>query len=454
MILDSVRDVIYFGGNNIMNGSNENRLEGFNIGKSKFYNTIDRKEKKYLSRSTLLWTVIGPGLLAAMGDNDAGGVISYCVTGMKFGISIFIPLCIFLIIIPYAVQEMSMRIGTISGSSLIKLIRKYYGRYWVKYHVVALIVENILMLSTEFIGMTAGLIVIGIPIWMGTAISLILVLSIIIFAGYKKKEKMALLIGSSNVIFIVIAFIVHPSAVTSSYNFMSLSLIHGNNDLVWYTAAIAGNSIAPWMVFFQNSAYMDKGGTGERHIFARRLDIRIGCIVQVIIAICILVSGAALSGHVQNIENAAPAELILGFTNYFGRGIGILFALGIFNAGLLASITISLSSSWCVADAFNWPHSLNNKIKEAHKFYAVYVGSAAVAALIILIPNLPLNYMALITQVIGGIIMIPIIIFIILLSNKKDIMGKYKNSLFINIRAYMIAAVLIGITILLLWSFL
>ncbi len=454
MILDSVGYVICFGGNNKMNGLNENRLEGFNIGKSKFYNIIDKKEKKYLTRSALFWTVIGPGLLAAMGDNDAGGVISYCITGMKFGISLFIPFCIFLVIIPYTVQEMSMRVGTMSGKSLIKLIEKYYGKYWMKYNVAVLIVENILMLSTEFIGMTAGLIVIGIPILIGTAISLILVLSIIIFAGYKKKEKMALLIGSSNVLFIIIAFIVHPSAVFIPHNFISFNLIHGNNDLLWYIAAVCGNSIAPWMVFFQSSAYMDKGGIGESHILARRMDIRIGCIVQVIIAISILIFGAALFGHVQNIENAGPAELILGFTNYFGKSIGILFALGIFNAGLLASITISLSSSWCVADAFNWPHSLNNKIKEARKFYTVYVGSVVIAALIILIPNLSLNFMALITQIISGIIMIPIIIFIILLSNKKEVMGKYKNSLFLNIRAYMIAAVFIGTSMLFLWSLL
>ncbi|WP_368491112.1 NRAMP family divalent metal transporter [Clostridium sp. BJN0013] len=437
-----------------MNGLNENRLEGFNIGKSKFYNSIDKKEKKYLDHSTLLWTVIGPGLLAAMGDNDAGGVISYCVTGIKFGISLFIPLCICLIIIPYAVQEMSMRVGTISQSSLIKLIEKHYGKYWVRYHVAALFVENILMLSTEFIGMTAGLIVIGIPIWMCTAISLVLILSIVTFAGYKKKERMALLIGSSNIIFIVIAFIVHPNVVTSPYNFMPLNLVHGSNDLLWYIAAIAGNSIAPWMVFFQSSAYVDKGGAGKSDIFERRVDIRIGCIVQVIIAICILISGAALFGHIQNIENAGPAELIIGFTDYCGRGIGTLFALGIFNAGLLASITISLSSSWCVADAFNWPCSLNDKIREAPKFYIIYIGSVIIAAMIILIPNLPLNYIALITQIIGGIIMIPIIIFIILMANKKDIMGKYKNTLFINIRAYMVAAILIGITILLLWNFL
>ena len=133
MILDSVGYVICFGGNNKMNGlnemdgRNEYRLEGLNIGKSKFYNIIDKKEKKYLTRSALFWTVIGPGLLAAMGDNDAGGVISYCITGMKFGISLFIPFCIFLVIIPYTVQEMSMRVGTMSGKSLIKLIENIMG---------------------------------------------------------------------------------------------------------------------------------------------------------------------------------------------------------------------------------------------------------------------------------------------------------------------------------------
>lgn len=414
-----------------MNQLNESSLDGFNIDNSKFKFNI------------LLLSLVGPGVLAAMGDNDAGGIISYCVTGAKFGVSLFIPLSICLSILTYTVQEMSMRLGTVSQKGFIALIGEYYGNFWMKYHLYTLLFQNILMLTTEFMGMTAGFIVIGVPPWMGTVISLGFILSIITFSGYLKKERIALLMGILNMVFVLIAFMVKPDIPSMVNAFVNWNYHGYSHNLLWYIAAIVGNSVAPWMIFFQGSAYIDKGVVAE-HIHLGRIDIRIGCIVQVIIAVCIIISGTALFGQIVNIENAGPALVIKALANHMGKAAGILFAVGIFNAGLLASITITLSSSWCAAEAFKWPHSLNDKISEAPKFYTVYIGSVIVAACVVLIPNLPLNYMALATQVIGGLLIIPILIFLVMFTNKEEIMGKYKNSLFVNIRACIVTVLLIG----------
>jgi Mn2+/Fe2+ NRAMP family transporter len=205
------------------------------------------------------------------------------------------------------------------------------------------------------------------------------------------------------------------------------------------------------MIFYQGSAYVDKGVVAENLRFGR-IDTCIGCVVQVSIAACAIIAGAALYGKMQNVAALTPAAVIGAFNTFVGHWPGILFGLGIFNAGLLASITISLSSSWSVAEAFGWSKSLNDKITDAPKFYAVYIGSIMVAAVTILIPNLPLIFIAVITQVIGGFLTAPILIFLILLTNNKQLMGKYRNSLFSNIRAWTISATLIGLAVLLLWN--
>jgi Mn2+/Fe2+ NRAMP family transporter len=153
----------------------------------------------------LFWALIGPGLLAAMADNDAGGMISYCVTGVKFGIGLFIPLVFCLAVVTYTVQEMAMRLGTVTQIGFTKLIGDHYGRSWLYYHLATLFSENLLTLLTEFIGMTAGLVILGLPLWISDLISLLLILSITVLTGYWTKERLALLIGALNVIFVVVA---------------------------------------------------------------------------------------------------------------------------------------------------------------------------------------------------------------------------------------------------------
>lgn len=426
----------------------QENLEKKNI---KFDDIVDNDTKGMKNKLLFLWALIGPGFLAAIGDNDAGGLISYSVTGMKFGISLFIPLSICLVIITYTVQEMSMRLSVVTQTGFTSLIKKYYGNLWIKYHITTICMENILMLTTEFIGMSAGLVVLGLPMWVSVLISLVLVLSVITMAGYWTKERLTLFIGFFNIVFIIIAFMTHPSIKNIAYTFIAWNYPKESQNLFWYIVAIIGNAVAPWMIFFQGNACIDKGIVKD-HIRLGRIDTTIGCIVQVVIAACVIISGAALFGQVNNIETLGPAQLILTFSSHMGRTAGILFGIGLFNAGFMAAITISLSTTWCVSEAFGWKQSLNSKLSEAPKFYGVYIGSVVIAACIVLIPNLHLNYITLLTQVISGFLMAPILIFLVMLTNKKELMGEYKNNLFINIRACIVAAILIVMAVLLIFN--
>ena len=426
-----------------MNESEQKTGNLLDANQSKFNEIISQPKKGGRRYILLLWAMLGPGLIAALADNDAGGIISYAVTGTQFGIGLFIPLTLCLVFITYAVQEMAMRLGVVTSKGYTHLVRKKYGKFWMYYHITALLVENLITLLTEFIGMSAGLVILGLPLWGSVLVSLLLVLSITVFTGYWAKERLALLIGFLNVAFIIVAFITKPSFQAIGNSFLTWSIPANSDNIALYIIALIGNAVAPWMIFYQNSAYIDKGVVSKNIRFGR-IDTCIGCICQVVIAACIIIIGASLFGNVPDIASAGPIDIIAALNTNVGFWAALLFGLGLFNAGLLASITVSLSSAWSVAEAFGWSKSLNDKIKEAPKFYAIYFINVFIAAAIVLIPNLPLNYIAVIAQVVGGILMAPILIFLTLLTSNKELMGEYKNSLLSNIRAWITVAILIG----------
>jgi Mn2+/Fe2+ NRAMP family transporter len=422
------------------------------VSKSKFQSIVTKNKTGWKRRLLVIWALAGPGIIAAMADNDAGGVISYAVTGAHFGIGLFIPLVICLAPLTYTIQEMSMRLCAVTQEGFSRLALRRYGKFWGYYHISTLAFENLLTLITEFIGMTVGLVLLGIPLLLSTMICLVLIVAFVVFTGYWTKERIALFVGLLNVIFLVVAGMTHPSLAAIGHAFSSWNVPHLlQGGVIWYVIATIGNAIAPWMIFFQGSGTIDKGVTAQEMRLSR-IDTAIGCIIQVIIAAGIILCGAALFGHVENIDGAGPSDIIISLNHVVGRWPAILFGLGLFNAGFLASITISLSSSWSIAELFGWSKSLNDKIWEAPKFYAIYIGSLVIAAFAILIPNLPLNFISVITQVIGGILMSPLLIFLILMTSDKKLMGEYRSKLFGRIWGWTMVALLIGLTIATFWQ--
>lgn len=398
----------------------------------------------------LIWVLMGPGLLAMIGDNDAGGVIEYAVTGMQFGIGFFIPFVLCLAPLTFTIQEMTMRLGAVTQTGYAKLIFRHFGRWWGYYSIGTLVIENLLTLMTEFIGMTAGLVMLGVSLWIADAACLVLVVSLALFTGYWTKERLALFVGALNAVFLLIALLTHPSFTAIGQAFASWSIPAAmRGHIVWFVIATVGNAIAPWMIFFQGSAVIDKGITAKQ-LRMGRIDTLLGSAVQVIIAIAIILCGAALYGHVAQVGALGPSAIISALVRSSGHIAAVLFAFGLFNAGFLAAITISLSSSWTIADAFGWARSLNDRISGAPKFYAVYMGSLVVAAGAILIPHLPLNFVAMLSQALGAMVMIPILLFLVVLTSRKSIMGAYANTVFTRIWGGAIVTMLVGLAVLLL----
>jgi len=287
--------------------------------------------------------------------------------------------------------------------------------------------------------MTAALGIFGFPHWATVLIVTILMGFMVIQGRYWTWEKIALAFCIINLIYIPAAFLVNPNWG----EVLRIGLVPHfpgglTGTMFFFLMANVGTTIAPWMVFFQQSAVVDKN-LKEKDIPWGQLDTAIGAFFTVLVAIfCIVVTAAVLYG--VNIQSAAEAAVAL---MPFSKYAGTLLAIGLFDAGFLGAICISLSSSWAVGEVFGWAHSLNNKVKEAPWFYAVYFGMLVSAGIVVLIPGAPLVTITLFIQVAATTLLPAALVFLILLLNSEELMGKYKNSRIQNVINFTIVIALI-----------
>lgn len=372
--------------------------------------------------------IAGPGIIVMVADNDAGGITTYAVTGAKYGYS----LVWFLVLlgpIAYFVQEMTVRLGAVTKRGHAEAIFDAFGSFWGWFSLLDLALTNFLTMITEFIGMTAALSIFGVPAWITVLICWGIMAFMIIQGRYWTWEKIAMVFCVVNLIYVPAAFLIHPSA-RDIFAGMIPQLPPGGitNDFFFLLMANIGTTIAPWMVFFQQSTVVDKG-VQEKDLRWSRLDTAMGAVLTVIVAVFVLaVTGKLLYG--VNIESAAQAAIAIMPINKY---VGTFIAIGLFDAGLLGAICISLASSWAFGEVFGWAHSLNAKVREAPWFYAYYFASIIFAGIVVLIPNAPLILITLFVQVSATALLPAALMFLLILLNNEDLMGKYKNSVFENI---------------------
>jgi NRAMP (natural resistance-associated macrophage protein)-like metal ion transporter len=311
-------------------------------------------------------TIAGPGIIVMVADNDAGGITTYTVTGAQYG---FYLLWFLLLLGPvaYYVQEMTVRLGAVTKRGHAEAIFTAFGRSWGWFSLLDLVLTDWLTMITEFIGMTAAMSIFHIPPVLTVVICWLIMGSMIMSGRYWTWEKITLVFCVLNLIYIPAAFIEHPSIrdiLTSSF-IPRLPPGGLTNTLFFLLMANIGTTIAPWMLFFQQSSVVDKG-LKERDIRFGKVDTAIGALLTVVVAaVLIIVCGQLLYG--QNINDAAQAAATIMPHNRF---IGTIFAIGLFDAGLLGAVCISLTSSWAFGEVFGWAHSLNQKVREAPWFYA------------------------------------------------------------------------------------
>jgi Mn2+/Fe2+ NRAMP family transporter len=376
----------------------------------------------------MFFIVAGPGIIVMVADNDAGGITTYTVTGAKYGFH----LLWFLILlgpVAYYIQEMTVRLGAVTKRGHAEAIFHAFGSFWGWFSLLDLILTDWLTMITEYIGMTAALRIFHIPDYVTVFLCWILMGTMIMVGRYWTWEKVALIFCIGNLIYIPCAFMVHPSVTDIVKGFIPHFPPGGfTNELFFLLMANIGTTIAPWMLFFQQSSVVDKG-LREKDIPFGKMDTVFGSILTVVVAVfLIIVTGKLLSG--VPVESAAQAATMLMPVNKY---IGTIIAIGLFDAGFLGAICISLASSWAFGEVFGWAHSLNNKIREAPWFYAYYFFTLVLAGTVVLIPKAPLVLITLFVQVVATTLLPAALVFLILLLNDENTMGKYKNSRYQNV---------------------
>ncbi|HEY1206114.1 MAG: divalent metal cation transporter [Bryobacteraceae bacterium] len=394
--------------------------------------------KKLWKMLRLYLLIAGPGIIVMVADNDAGGITTYTATGAQYGFHL-IWFLVLLGPVAYYVQEMTVRLGAVTKRGHAEAIFHAFGAFWGWFSLLDLVLTDWLTMITEFIGMTAALRIFGVPAWV-TVIGACLVMVWMVLQGrYWTWEKLALVFCGLNLIYIPAAFLINPPMHEVVHGLIPHFPPGGfTNELFFLLMANIGTTIAPWMIFFQQSAVVDKG-LQEKDMLGGQVDTAIGSVLTVVVAIfCIILTATLLPG--QNINDAAvAASKFMGINKH----LGACLAIGLFDAGFLGAICISLASSWAFGEVFGWAHSLNHKLKEAPWFYAYYMFVLALAGTVVLIPGAPLVLITLFVQVIAVTLLPAALVFLILLLNDEETMGQYKNTLFQNVANIGITAMII-----------
>ena len=392
---------------------------------------LHRNATNWRGRLVLALALLGPGVLVMLGDNDAGGVITYVQTGATYGLGLFLPLMILLGAVAYVVQEMTVRLGAVTRRGHAELIWKRYGPFWGWFSLIDLIVANVLTLMTEFIGIRLGGQALGLSTWLTVPAALVFVTVVLVFLRYWTWERISLFVAAFNLVFVPLALLSHPHWHAAAYAFAGHGwVVPGGFLSVTFLILISANigtTIAPWQLFFQQSCVVDKGLLPQ-DIRAGRRDLLLGVIGMVLVAMALIVLAAQTFSGAPNAQQLDAVAILAAIHAKLGESMMALFALGLMEAGLIATIVITASSAWAVGEAFDIDRSINAAPREALGFYLPAVVGTAIAAALVMIPGLNLGFLNLSVQVIATVFMPAAMLFLLLLLNDRELMGEHVNS--------------------------
>ena len=408
--------------------------------------------KRWKFRILLLFAVIGPGFITGNVDNDAGGVLTYSQTGAQFGYRLLwtlIPITVALIII----QEICSRMGAVTGKGLSDLIREEFGLRITFFMMLGILVVNFGNVISEFGGIASSLELFGVSKYITVPICAVIVWLIIVKGQYKTVEKVFLVASFFYIAYIVAGFFAEPAwmeALVATVKPPKLSEFR-SQPYLYMVIGLVGTTIAPWMQFYLQASIVEKGVT-KRQYNTSRLDVIIGCIFTDVVSWFIIVACAAtlyFHGH-HNIADAADAAQAL--RPLAGDYAYILFAMGLFNASLFAASILPLSTAYTVCEGLGFESGVDKKFREAPVFYWLYTILIVAGAGVILIPNLPLVKIIILSQVVNGIVLPFVLVFMLLLVNRKELMGEYVNSPIYNVVTWATVVVMVVLTVAMLWS--
>jgi NRAMP (natural resistance-associated macrophage protein)-like metal ion transporter len=408
--------------------------------------------RRWKTRILLFFAVVGPGFITANVDNDAGGIWTYSSAGAQFGhllLWTMIPITLALIV----VQEMTARMGAVTGKGLSDLIREEFGFRVTFFMMIGILITNFGNVVAEFAGIAGSLELFGLSKYYTVPVCAVIVWLIVVKGQYKSVEKVFLAASFFYVTYILAGVLAKPAwgnALIATVKLPSRGAWL-EQGYVYMVIGLVGTTIAPWMQFYLQSSIVEKGVT-RRQYRASQIDVVTGCIFTDVVAWFIIVACAAtLYAHgyrnVQDAKDAAQALRPLA-----GDYAYILFSVGLFNASLFAASILPLSTAYTVCEGLGFESGVGRKFGEAPVFYWLYTILIVAGAGVILTPNLPLVKITILSQVVNGIVLPFVLIFMLLLINDKELMGEYVNSRLFNAVAWTTTVIMIGLTIAWFWT--
>src|SRR3954451_18941158 len=391
----------------------------------------------------VFFAVIGPGFITAVVDNDAGGILTYSQAGARFGylpLWTLLPITVVLII----TQEMCSRMGAVTGKGLSDLIREEFGLRITFLLMGVLVMVNLTNVMSEFAGIASSLELFHISRYVSVPISAVAVWLLIVKGNYRSVEKIFLFACVFYVTYVISGILVKPDWKEAAiYSVRPVLLLEPG--YIYMLIGMVGTTIAPWMQFYLQAAVVEKGITAKAYKESR-VEVIVGCIMTSVIAFFIIVAcaGAIYSVKPRDIQDASEAALGL---KPFGEYAFLLFSAGLFNASIFAACILPLSTAYSVCEGLGFESGVNKRLKEAPIFYSLYTLLIVVGAGVILIPQFPLVQMILLSQVLNGILLPFVLIFMVLLINKHDLMGEWTNSRTANLVSWFTVVIMIGLTL-------
>src|SRR5437868_3876061 len=408
--------------------------------------------RRWKVRILLFFAVVGPGFITANVDNDANGILTYSQAGAQFGNMLLwtlIPVTLALIVI----QEIAARMGAVTGKGLSDLIREEFGFRITFFMMLGILSINFGNVVGEFAGIAVSLELFGHSKYITVPVCAVIVWLIVVKGQYKSVEKVFLVASFFYVTYIFAGVFAKPGWVDALVATVKPpdKAMFLQKSYLYMVIGVVGTTIAPWMQFYLQSSIVEKG-VSRRQFKASRLDVVTGCIFTDIVAWFIIVACAATL-YVHGFRDIKePADAAQALRPLAGDYAYILFAMGLFNASLFAASILPLSTAYTVCEGLGFESGVGKKFGEAPVFYWLYTILILAGAGVILIPNLPLVKISILSQVVNGIAVPPVLIFMLLLVNNRELMGEFVNSRLYNGIAWLTAVIMTVLSVALLWT--
>jgi Mn2+/Fe2+ NRAMP family transporter len=399
-------------------------------------------------RLALLLAVLGPGIITANVDNDAGGITTYSVAGAHFGYSM-LWMMPFVAVALILVQEMSARLGVVTGKGLADLIRESLGVRLTALIIVIMLIANLANTVSEFAGVAASMELFGVSKYLSVPIVAVLVWFLMVKGSYARVERVFLFASAIYLTYIASGVLAHPDWQEVAHSFVTPTF-QWNTEYLVLTVTIIGTTIAPWMQFYQQASIVDKG-LKVVDIAYERIDVVVGSLFAVVVASFIMIACAAtLYAHGIHVDSAKDAALAL--EPLAGRYAYILFGLGLLNASVFSAAILPLSTAYVVCEAFGWEQGVNRSLREAPVFFGIYTALIVLGAAIILFPIESLVRTMLASQTLNGVLLPVILLVMLRLVNDRRRMGRFVNGRIFNVVVWIATIILILLTVVLVLS--